>query len=194
MPSRASKLSRRKGLEEGQSPNRGRIGESGQKDIAVTSSRDHAGAAQWGHGCSARKASSDGSNNQKPQHAVHMSQGYLLKVEPEQEAESQGLEVTPEAGRGEEISRFCCCCYFKPQVMEKSLKGWLTARNWIRFLLSGRMQAWDRDKVQQVNKEGYIFAHHLVALENIVHRSIFFWGENLSFLTRFSKGPWIKTG
>lgn len=160
----------------------------------MTSSRDHAGAAQWGHCCSARKASSDGSNNQKPQHAVHMSQGYLLKVEPEQEAESQGLEVTPEAGRGEEISRFCCCCYFKPQVMEKPLKGWLTARSWIRFLLSGRMQACDRDKVQQVNKEGYIFAHHLVALENIVHRSIFFWGENLSFLTRFSKGPWIKTG
>ena len=51
-------------------------------------------------------------------------------------------------GRGEDTSGSCCCCYFKPQVMEASLKGWLTARSWIRCLLSGQMQAGDRDEVQ----------------------------------------------
>lgn len=79
---------------------------------------------------------------------------------------AQGLEITVEGGRGEEISGYCCC-YFKPQIMEKSLKGWHAARSWIRSLLSDRVQACDRDKMQpQVNKEGYFFAHHLVAFED----------------------------
>lgn len=72
------------------------------------------------------------------------------------------------------------CCYFKPQVMEASLKRWLTARSWIRCPLSGRMQAGDRDKVQPSVNKGYIFEHHLVAFGNTVLRSIV-WGESLSF-------------
>ena len=146
----------------------------------MTSGRDHSGGAGWGQGFLARKARGEGRSNWKPQHVIHTSPEYLLKGDPDQEAESQGSEVIPEGGRGEDMSRSRCCCYFKPQVMEASLKRWLTARSWIRCLLSGRMQAGDRDKVQPSVNKGYIFEHHLVAFGNTVRRSIV-WGESLSF-------------
>ena len=113
----------------------------------MTSSRDHSGEARWGQGFLAIKPRGEGSSNPKPQHVIHTSQEYLFKGDPDQEAESWGSEVIPEGGRGEDMSGSCCCCYFKPQVMEASLKGWLTPRSWIRCLLSSQMQAGDRDEV-----------------------------------------------
>lgn len=163
-----------------------REGKSGTKWPSSDQSRDHSGGAGWGQCFLARKALGEGSSNPKPQSVICTSQEYLLKGDPGQEAESRGSEVIPKGRRGEDTSGSCCCCYFKPQVMEASLKGWLTARSWIRCLLSGQMQAGDRDEVQPYVNKGYISAHHLVAFGNTVHRSIV-WGESLSFSQIFKR-------
>lgn len=111
-----------------------------------------------------KKAWGEGSSNPKPQSVICTSQEYLLKGDPDQEAESRGSEVIPKGRRGEDTSGSYCCCYFKPQVMEASLKGWLTARSWIRCLLSGQMQAGDRGRSAAICKQRLHFCTPLSGL------------------------------
>lgn len=95
-----------------------RIWQSGKRVAAVTCNRACASETQRGHGCLDKERNGGRAEDQSPGRT-----GYPLRADPQHEAEPQRLELTSRRRKRRGKSRFCCyCCYFKPQIMDQSLR------------------------------------------------------------------------